>query len=116
MGPETLYKKAIALKQDLLLCPNSYRIHYIRPGTPFDSSWMIPYDTENWEYRNGEAQEKDVALCVFPALLSGKPEEFGDHDPLEDAFTMNKEFFPTFAEESMDQQGKVLCKAHVMVV
>lgn len=117
---EVFADTAIELKQALLLSPHDYRIHYARPGTKFDKSWMIAVDNEHWEIKENEVEGKEVSMCLFPALMAQAPPDFEDTAPLEEALVLNKNFFPAFGEKPIDEdkekKKRPICKAYVLIL
>jgi hypothetical protein len=114
--PQTWAETAIKFKQTLMIDANDYRIHYCRPGTPFDSTWMQAEDTDGFRVADDKAQTKKVATCLFPALFQHEARPFGDHPILEELLVSNKTFFPTLAEKRRLDTQNVVAKAAVLVL
>jgi hypothetical protein len=110
----------LKLKIDLMMSPMDYRIHFIRPGTPFDSSWMDVEDEACFGIPVAHCVGKTVKLCKFPALVQQSPRALQTDAPTEDALVKNKLFFPS-AEEKRTASGlvndntRVIAKAIVLL-
>ena len=114
-SPSRFAKEVVEFKQQLLLSPKNYRIHYVRPGTVFNARWMQAYNNTNDPVSDANAAGKKVALCVFPALTCEKGVAVKEDVKIEDVLVKNKRFFPTFKESIEVNQGGGLSKAVVLV-
>ncbi|KAI8935380.1 hypothetical protein NX059_007963 [Plenodomus lindquistii] len=103
------------LKQLLMISPYDYRVHFCRPGTPFDPSWMIAEDFEGEIVRPEKLGSMMVRMCLSPALVQQDPREFKEGQPMEDALIMNKNFFPSWQDRKTFDAKKVIGKATVLV-
>lgn len=56
--PREWSQNAVKLKMALMISPNEYRIHYCKPGTLFDLSWMRVEDIDGISLTDAEAQNK----------------------------------------------------------
>lgn len=100
-----------------MLSPAKYRLHYARPGVKFDSSWMVGMTSKHWEMKDAEAENRDVSLCLFPAMIEQAPPEITNNTPLEEDLVMNKNFSPAYGENPMSgEKKKVVGKAYVLIL
>lgn len=98
-----------------MISHNEYRIHYCRPGSLFDSSWMRAEDIDGFSLTDAEAQTMRVGVCLFPALAELEPKIFGDKPVLAELLVKSKVFFPSSAENQKFDPKKVIGKAVVLV-
>jgi hypothetical protein len=115
-GAKDWAKMAVKLKKDLMISQHDYRLHYCKPTTPFDFSWMTPVDSEGFTLKEPQTQGKRVAACLFPAFVQQDPLPFEDSVTLTDLLVCNKNFFPTFAEKQAFDPKKVISKATVLLL
>ncbi|KAJ8115704.1 hypothetical protein OPT61_g2703 [Boeremia exigua] len=97
-SPNTFAKEVVELKQQLLLSPKQYRIHYVRPGMLFDPSWMQAYAPSNDPISDEAAAGRKVLLCSFPALTCENEKAVKDDAKVDEVLVKNKRFLPTFQE------------------
>ena len=97
-SPSEFAKDVFKFKQSLLISQKEYRIHYVRPGVPFDPRWMQAYDTDHFPISDKEITGGKVLLCLFPVLTCGDAKPMTDETEMSDVLVKNKRFFPKFDE------------------
>ncbi|KAF2129965.1 hypothetical protein P153DRAFT_418650 [Dothidotthia symphoricarpi CBS 119687] len=108
-------RKAIELKQSLLISPMDYRIHFCFPGTKFDPSWMQAEDDEGDIIKGPISEGTRVAMCLFPAIAQQAAAPFVKDADVTDALVSRKRFFPTHKEKMELNPANVLSKAVVLL-
>jgi hypothetical protein len=98
-SPSEFAKDVFEFKQSLLISTKEYRIHYVRPGVPFDPRWMQAYDTDNFSIPAEKITGRKVLLCLFPALTCGDAKPMTDETEMSEILVKNKRFFPKFGED-----------------
>jgi hypothetical protein len=114
-SPEDWAHKSLKIKQDLMISPMDYRLHFCRPGTTFNPDWMRAEDSGNWKVSDADAASKKVVCCLFPALVEQDPEPFEMGIQVEALLARNKKFFPSFQERQNLDPKRVISKACVLV-
>ena len=97
--PSDFAEEVFEFKRHLLISTKEYRIHYARPGVPYDPRWMQEYGTDNFPVPAEETKGGKVLLCLFPALTCGDAKPMTDETEMSDILVKNKRFFPNFGEE-----------------
>jgi hypothetical protein len=117
--PEDWAERSLKIKQELMISPMDYRLHFCRPGTTFNPDWMRAEDSGNWKVTDANAASKKVVCCLFPALVEQDPEPFKMGTQVEALLARNKKFFPSFQEKQNLEQNldpkRVISKACVIV-
>ncbi|KAF1845116.1 uncharacterized protein K460DRAFT_394844 [Cucurbitaria berberidis CBS 394.84] len=70
-GAHSWLKRAVKLKQDMVVSPEEYRIIYCRPGMLYDPTWMRAENGDGGasEVPSGACSDRPVLTCLFPALF-----------------------------------------------
>jgi hypothetical protein len=71
--PREWSENAVKLKMAPMVSRNEYRIHYCKPGSLFDTSWMRAEDIDGFSLTDAEAQTKRVGVRLFAALAQLEP-------------------------------------------
>jgi hypothetical protein len=116
MTPEDMAKESLKLKLSLMVSPKDYRIHYCEPGTLYDPKWMKARNDKNLQVADHKAADKDIILCLFPALLAQDAQPFADDARIEDVLAKNKRFFAASDEPKSFDPKQCVAKAIVLVL
>jgi hypothetical protein len=102
----------VELKQEMIVSPQEYRIRYSQPGTLFDATWMTAESTHGKTIRNMHANNKEILMCVFPALMQHSASSSTDA-----ASANGKRFFSASDDnyDYEDQDPSVVAKAIVLL-
>jgi hypothetical protein len=82
-----------------MISDKDYRVHKCRPGTKFDPLWMSAEDKLGYRVKDEEAAEKDVVLCIFPALVQQEMAPLAREATITEALACNKKFYPSPTEK-----------------
>lgn len=108
-------RKAIKLRQDLMLSPQEYRVHFCQPAAAFDPTWMKAVDIYDCPVPDFEMpQHPKVLTCMFPALVEEKAPALTEMPDVSEILIMNKKFLPDYLAEFDPKM--VVCKAAVLLV
>lgn len=113
--PKQWSEDAIQLKQSLMISPKDYGIHFCKPSTLFDASWMQAEDFDSCRVSDEHAEGKKILTCLFPALVQMDPDPFTEDTTCEEILTRNKKFAQTMQFKGNFDPRTVLCKAAVLV-
>lgn len=107
---------AIRLKQEMMLSPKEYRIHYAVRNVHFDKSWMMTeFGDQHMEETNADGSGARVKACLFPALAVQPMDELPQDAKIERVFTAYKRFFPEGEVERSFSPVNVIRKALVVL-
>ncbi|OAL52369.1 hypothetical protein IQ07DRAFT_678369 [Pyrenochaeta sp. DS3sAY3a] len=114
-NPQDWLRKAIKLRQDLMLSPQEYRIHFSEPGKAFDPTWMKAVDIHDCPVPDNEMPRHPTVLtCMFPALVEEKAPALTENSDVSEVLIVNKKFLPDYLVKF--DPSKVVCKAAVLLV
>jgi hypothetical protein len=97
--PDTLIRELLGMKMDLMTSKQDYLVHFARPGTSFDDSWVVAEDEDCVIIPSEHCIGKTVKTCLFPALLQHSPRALLSVASVEDVLVKNKRFFPSNEEK-----------------
>jgi hypothetical protein len=107
------------MKEEMMLSPMNYRIHYAAPGTPFDPAWMKVEDDGGSVVHLHHCEGKKVKLCLQPALVERQVDSLSSDAPIADALIKNKRFIPSPEEKTsfkpVDDHTVMVAKASVLL-
>jgi hypothetical protein len=99
LGHDQWYDDFVHMKEEMMLSPMNYRIHYAPPGTPFDPAWMQVEDDGGSVVHLHHCEGKKVKLCLQPALVERQVDSLSSDAPIADALIKNKRFIPSPEEK-----------------
>ena len=116
MTPEDMANESLKLKLKLMVSPKDYRIRYCQPGMRFDPTWMKARNDKDLPVADHKAANKEITLCLFPALLAKDAQPFADDARIEDVLAKNKKFFAASDEPKSFDPKQCVEKAIVLVL